>query len=638
MLKSFTFIKGGYLCIALSLIICPAFAQQDTKERFDKIYTQAVKYLLKPDSLIRYANEAYQFAKSENYVSGEAQSLKLKGIYEHRVSNFDQAIQYYQQSLAIFEDLHIPLEIGKVNLNIATSYSSKYDFVKSIQYGLKALKIFEQLNDLNGQGRVLNLLGICSSAQKDYRSAVNYFIQYNKLVKQARDTVEIATSYNNIGTTYQSLSKPDSAIYYLKLAAYLHNKVNNLNGLGAVYENIGALYESKKDLQNAIVYHKKSMDAYKRFGNRKFLSHSYYNLGVAYKQLKDTVKAEQWFDKALDLAEKVGEKQIIQETYARLSELHANRDQYKAAYENLKLSVHSRDSILTNSKMQIIEDLKTKYETGKKEQQIVSLNQQNTIQQLKIRQRTILLLIAVALLLAGVLVAYLFNNWRKLKTEAHLQAEINKQQELATKALLDAEERERRRIATDLHDGIGQILSAALMNMNGLFKKLNLKGDEELQAQRLLSLVTEGYDEMRTISHQMMPNALLKAGLASAVKDFLNHIDENQIKVSLETIGLTQRLDEQVETVLYRIIQETVNNVIKHASASKLTVQIINDTDGISVTVEDNGNGFDSRKFTGNEGIGLKNIHSRVELLKGIIDIDSAPGKGTLVAIHIPLK
>ncbi len=175
------------------------------------------------------------------------------------------------------------------------------------------------------------------------------------------------------------------------------------------------------------------------------------------------------------------------------------------------------------------------------------------------------------------------------------------------------------------------------MNLNGLVNNYRYNDEHEREkTQNVLSLINESYDEMRSISHQMMPNALIKAGLTAAVKDFLHKIDKDKLKISLETIGLNARLDHQVETVLYRVIQETVNNVIKHAKATKLNIQFLKDDDGVSITIEDNGKGFDLALLQKSTGIGLKNIISRINFLKGTIDFDTAPGKGTLVAIHIP--
>jgi two-component system NarL family sensor kinase len=131
---------------------------------------------------------------------------------------------------------------------------------------------------------------------------------------------------------------------------------------------------------------------------------------------------------------------------------------------------------------------------------------------------------------------------------------------------------------------------------------------------------------------------LLKNGLANAVKEFLDKIDNRVLKVSLHTEGLNERIDSNTETVLYRVIQECVNNVIKHAGASMMDISLIKDKDGISVTIEDNGKGFDKSIKNDSDGLGLKNISSRITYLKGTVDFDTAPGKGTLVAIHIPFQ
>ena len=203
---------------------------------------------------------------------------------------------------------------------------------------------------------------------------------------------------------------------------------------------------------------------------------------------------------------------------------------------------------------------------------------------------------------------------------------------------MEAEEKERQRIAKDLHDGVGQMMSAAKLNLSAIENELPFKDDMQKEALlRIIKLVDDSCKEVRAVSHNMMPNALLKAGLSSAVREFINQIDQKVLKVNLHSEGLNERLDSNTETVLYRVIQECVNNVIKHAGATQLDISLIRDTDGISATVEDNGKGFDTTDSSKNSGLGLKNIQARVEYLKGTVDFDSSPGKGTLVAIHVPL-
>jgi two-component system NarL family sensor kinase len=243
-----------------------------------------------------------------------------------------------------------------------------------------------------------------------------------------------------------------------------------------------------------------------------------------------------------------------------------------------------------------------------------------------------------AIFIFSVALGYLLYNRRQLKQTAILQEGIIKQQEMATKGIIDAEEDERRRIAGDLHDGVGQLLSATRMNLDTLLELIKLTDPASLAlAAKIMDMVDEGCNEVRDIAHQMMPDVLLKMGLATALRDFVDKIDSQRLKIVLQIAGLENRLENSVEMVLYRVIQETVNNVLKHAKASQLDIQVMMDGLELSVTIEDNGVGFDSNRSGEIGSIGIRNILTRVAYLKGTVDISSSPGMGTLVAILIPL-
>lgn len=212
------------------------------------------------------------------------------------------------------------------------------------------------------------------------------------------------------------------------------------------------------------------------------------------------------------------------------------------------------------------------------------------------------------------------------------------QQDIATKAVLEAEERERQRIAQDLHDGVGQMMSAVKLNLSAFQSELQIT-DEQIKNkfENIFSLVDDSCKEVRSVSHNMMPNALLKNGLSTAVREFLNKIDSNALEVNLYVEGLDEHLNSDVEIMLYRVIQECVNNAVKHAGASKLDLSIIREEKNLSVSIEDNGKGFDTSDMDLFSGIGLKNIISRVEYLKGNIEFDAKENKGTAIIIHVPL-
>jgi signal transduction histidine kinase len=219
-----------------------------------------------------------------------------------------------------------------------------------------------------------------------------------------------------------------------------------------------------------------------------------------------------------------------------------------------------------------------------------------------------------------------------------MKSELIKQQELAVKAVIEAEENERQRIAKDLHDGVGQMMSAAKMNLSAFESELKWSDENQQQSfEKIIQLVDESCKEVRSVSHIMMPNALLKKNLAMAIGDFVDKLDKKKLQVHVYTEGLEERLDSNIETVLYRVIQECVTNVIKHAEATNLDISLIRDKDGINGTIEDNGKGFDISDKEKFEGIGLRNIITRIEYLKGTVDFDSAPHRGTVVGIHVPV-
>ncbi len=614
----------------------PATAQT-TKEKADMLIAAGTRNLNNPDSLNFYADQLITSSRQAGYETGEGWGLKFKGIAENASGNYRKAINWYQQGLDVFTKLNNEIEIAKANLNISIAYQRLSDHTSALKYGEKALFTFEKLKDRNGIGRVLNVLGITSMAQKNYVNAKQYFIQYNNYSRQVNATAEITNSYNSLGSVYTKLKKLDSAVHYFNNAAALNLKAGNKLALAHNYQNIGIIYqENKKDYVKAIDYFRRARTLYLEVDNKSFLSQSLVNLGESYKALGDTVKAKDHLKSALLMANDVGEKEVIKQAYNSLSLMDADKKNYKNAFENLQKSVEVRDSIRNLDMATRMQDLEVKYSTYKKQQEILELKRQAELQRLQLRERNIWLGVLIVLVLLGIIIFALIVNRRKMQEAARLEQEKNRQQELLARETLNAEERERRRIGHDLHDGVGQLLSAALMNLNGLVDRVKLSVEDRDLAGKSIALVNASYDEMRSISHQIIPNALLKSGLASAIKEFVNMIDVTRLKVSLEINGFTERLDDQTETVLYRVIQETVTNVIKHSAANLLTIQLINDEDGISLTIEDNGKGFDPARLNQFKGTGLRNIQSRIALLKGTVEFDSNPGRGTLVAIHVP--
>jgi signal transduction histidine kinase len=353
-------------------------------------------------------------------------------------------------------------------------------------------------------------------------------------------------------------------------------------------------------------------------------------MATVYKKINNKILELKYLNLAKDVAEQNGFNKDLISIYSYLSTYYEKSD-VPLSLSFLKKHNAVKDSVFNETSNKQITELNTKYETSKKEQQLI-------LQRVEIANKNYLVWAITGGTLLLTIAAFSFYRKKQAQNKMNLHVEVMRQQDIATKGIIVAEEKERKRIAADLHDGVGQMMSVAKMNLSAFENELPFKNEmQKNNFEKIINLVDESCKEIRSVSHQMMPNALLKSGLANAIKEFIDKLDSRILKVNLYTEGLNERLDSNIETVLYRIIQECVNNVIKHSGANTLDISLIKDTDGIAATIEDNGNGFDAKNKEKFEGIGLKNIISRVQFLKGTVDFDSSVGNGTLVAIHIPI-
>jgi len=278
-------------------------------------------------------------------------------------------------------------------------------------------------------------------------------------------------------------------------------------------------------------------------------------------------------------------------------------------------------------------ELETKYETEKKDNQL-------KLQEVKIKQKNtlnyILLGSAGALLVISLLAYRNYEHKRKLQQQRISELETEKQL-TATEAVLKGEEQERTRLAKDLHDGLGGMLSGIKHSFQNMKGNLVMTPDNHQAFERSMDMLDSSIKEMRRVAHNMMPEALVKFGLDTALKDFCNDINQSgALRVTYQSIGMENTAIEQTMAItIYRIVQELINNSIKHAAAETAIVQISKTNGDISITVEDDGKGFDTTLLKGTKGMGWGNIESRVEYLKGKVDVQSEPGKGTSVLIEI---
>jgi two-component system NarL family sensor kinase len=590
------------------------------------------------DKALHFGTSELQLAEKLKDTTAIALAYSDLGNTYMRVNKLKEALTFHLKSYALRDKLGLKAQTAGSISNIAIIYKQLGNYKDALDYMHRSLKIYEEAKDLAKQAVVLNNIGNVYLTYLKFDAARESYQRAIAIGKKTNAGSVLANAYAGMFKYYYQKKDYQNALKQALIAERYLKALNMQSDLASVYNNIGQIYDKLEQYNEAMKYFKISLDFRIAMNDKLGIASCYKNIGTTYTKLNDYGAAENYLNKSIVLFKEQGAKDYLREAYDLLGSMFEQKQEYAKALKSYKGSVEIKDSIYSKEALNKINELQIAYETEKKAQQIIMLNKENKIQKLILFKRNIFLGIALGTLIVMAGIGYLVFKGLKLKQKAALQKEIIRQQDLATKAVLNAEENERKRISGDLHDGLGQLFSAVKMNLSALTNEIEFKNDLNKETyQKTLNLVDESCREVRAISHQMAPNVLLKSGLATAIRDFINKIDSRKLKISLETVGLQERLDQNVETVLYRIIQESVNNVIKHAGADRLDIQLTRDEEGINATIEDNGSGFDTTSLAKFDGIGLKNIQSRVDYLRGQVDFSSQQGAGTLVAIYIPL-
>jgi two-component system, NarL family, sensor kinase len=640
--------RNALLTIILTVLLHSANAQQSHQRTIQTILSSHNPDSIKVKTLIDtgygyalagdaasllYMKEARILADGDESKEGIVRSSKVNnvtGIYYMFTGKYDSASLYYNKSLDLGKKYDNDFIIAKSYNNLGNVANYKADYQAAVSYNLDALTYFEKVGDSFGIAGAYGNLANNYIRLNQATKSIEYLRKAIPIAERKNEKRLLANLYNTMATAYGD-AKNDSFTIYQKRAYLLYKELNNFKGLTTSALNLGNIYYEKKNYDSALYYFKESIGYAKGLDDLQNLGELYNSLGGLYHTLNKIKAANEAIDSAVFFAMKSGDKLTLSKIYKEKSAILYDQNDFKNGYEFYKKYSILNDSIFNKNMESSIAEMQTKYETEKKERQIEE-------QKFKIAKKNYWLAGITLLLIGGILLGISWAKRVRLRNQKRLQAEIIKHQDMSTKAVIEAEEKERKRIAADLHDGVGQIMSAVKMNLSNFENKNQFRSeDDRIAFEKIISLVDESCKEVRSVSHNMMPNALLKSGLSSAVKEFVNKIDHSYLKVNLHSEGLNERLDSNIETVLYRVIQECVNNVIKHSGANQLDISLIKDKDGISATVEDNGKGFDAGKLGKSDGIGLKNIVTRIQYLKGTVDFDTAPGKGTLVAIHVPL-
>ncbi|MBC8488148.1 MAG: tetratricopeptide repeat protein [Bacteroidetes bacterium] len=599
---------------------------------------------INPDSALKFGQRALEIGKDENDNLIKGESFNRIGIVYDVKNVWDSALIFYDSALLCAVKANDSITIASAYNNIGLVYWNKSIYDKAIDNFFKSLKLFEKLGKKRGVANTYNNIGLILMEQDRDSSALQYQFSSLKIREEISDEYGINDSRLNIALLYWSLKKYDSSAYYYKRAIPFYIKTDNHYALGTAFNGLAMVYEDIHKPDSALFYYNKAINEHLEVQNFYKAASSLLNKAHVYNQSGDTENELNILLKAKSLLDDESSIRVRSKILFQLAELYNKNGQYKKASE-LYLEFKAIDDSLYNvDRDEKIEQIKVKYETEKKEKALLKekaenerLQKEKALTEIRLynRNKWIIGIIGASLIL--IFFILFISQRNKRKAQAEKDSAIIMEREKGLKAVFNAQEEERKRIAKDLHDGIGQQISAIKMYFQNFAKGIiETKPELKEDILKVEKMVTDTGTDIRNISHQMMPKALLELGLVDALEDLLeNSFFKTNVKYSFETFGLKKRLPSNVEIALYRIAQELFNNIIKHSGAKKVDVQLMKMESHCILIVRDDGRGIPESEAS--YGIGMLNINNRLSTINGNLNMDSGKGKGTTATIRIGL-
>ena len=589
-----------------------------------------------PDSADWYYRKGLQLAEKLAYKKGIASYSSYALVLLNNKGDYLEGLKVAQMALDLFEEgagTERDLAVGHINIGNEWQYLG--DLKQAAEAYLKGAAIAGRIKDQFLLRVCYNNLSSVFIELKDYHKVLEYSTKAYSIATQMNNDYARASSMINMAVGEIELNKNYlKAISLYDSIAAIGKRIEEpvleldaLNGKGEVYMKMNQLGKASE------VYNKLLFEA-KSTANTPYEMFASAGLALIADQSGRFGEAAQYLQKAISLADSTGallEKKNYLGVGVEIALKSGNSTLSAIFYRQYNQLSDSLMSVQRQSDVRLEE---ARYNATLREQMIV-------LQQAKISRRNWQVGLLVVSMVAAFLIFFLWvvnlNKKRQLQKRKIQQLEQEKQL-LSVQALLKGQEEERSRMAKDLHDGLGGMLSGIKLTLGGMKGNMVLTEENARLFSGALLKLDQTIGEMRRVAHSMMPEALLRLGLGQALSDYCNGLTESSagLLVNYQQFGLKERLPNDTEIVVYRIVQELLTNVIKHSKATQVLVQLMQQDNLLMLTVEDNGQGFKPETVLNNNGSGLSNIHSRVSYLHGTIDIKSEPGKGSSFHIEIP--
>ncbi len=594
-------------------------------------YNIALESLRKALAIAKKANDPSKVIDTYDQLSTNFYSL---GILDSGVVYFEQMLAVKKRA-GVTENELIDLQtLGKLYLEKGEAEKAQINL-------LKALSGAENQRDTFFIISLCTDLGKAYAAQALWLNARQYAQRALDLARAKDQKLMVAINLQNLADIAKQGDELNKALDLYTEALNQYQELNNTLRAADIHLELSDLYQSQNNYNQARAYVRQAMSIRQGQEDMMGLLQARLLLGELEYKANNPGQAEaillEAHQQAKDMDHQIGRAQALR----LLAETASRKGAYQKAFQHLKAYQALNDSLISERTAKAMGELEVLYQTEKKDRAILAQQVELDRQLLQIRQRNIQLLFllgTVGLLLLSFFFFYLISRKNRQLQQQRMSTLKKEQEAQNLRAVMQGEEKERKRIAQDLHDGLGAQLATVKMRLQSLEHDLPQVRQMDAYCMAETHLDTS-FRTIREISQNMMPSVLEEQGLPLALQDLCSEFHRaHNLSVNYIPHGLDYPLNREQQLIVFRIVQELLRNVEKHAQAREVIVQLTIEDHLLHLVVEDDGTGFSFSDSHLNSGMGLRNIRSRVEYLGGTLEVDSIPEEGSTFSIEIPLK
>jgi signal transduction histidine kinase len=577
-------------------------------------------YRTNPDSSIRISQQGIKLADSLQNVFHKASCFNMLGLAYHRKGWYSSAIKAYEQSIQSFNQVKEIEQMARVYLNLSNVFQTKKDYRSAQEFNLKALKQFELLKDSSRIATCYVNLANVNRELKEYEKAKEYIQTSIEILSHLNNIGELGISYSSKGNLFLTQNLlPEAKVAFIQSSSYLQ-KAGDDGNLAIVLENLGETYMRLADYEKSIETYQLSLDIFERLGSEVDIAYEKMRMSISVAYLKRFPEAMALLDQAEIVFRGENLPEYLYELYGFKSDILGMQNKHEEALFMYRKAIQLKDSLSSAQRSDELIRLQAEFETDKKEQQIQLLESQSKIKDTELKQRNSLIVTLLVIGALGVFLVLMFQKRSKLKEALEKQKILN-------------------RIASDLHDDVGASLSSIRMYGDMLKQKAKKNAPELIPfAEKVSENAREMIYTMSDIVWTIKPGQEKLSALQDRIWNmglelcapkeihfiFKGHQKASEIAPSAE-----------LRHALLMVSKEAINNAVKYAECTEITLDLSLNESNILIKIADNGKGFDPENAKGN---GLRNMKSRAMEHHGTFKLQTNSLHGTQLEFAFPLN